>query len=104
MTANLQPIFDLLTQLLQIVEEILEWVRSTKKAALSVDPMGVYDNSYVKQLLHIQDKYLKKLRDDGYLAYSREGDKYWYRGRDIIAMLDHYYFEAFSTKKDLPKA
>lgn len=102
MTANLQPILDLLTQLLQIVEEILEWVRSTKKAALSVDPMGVYDNSYVKQLLHIQDKYLKKLRDDGYLAYSREGDKYWYRGRDIITLLDKFYFPAFASKKELP--
>ena len=101
MTANLQPIFDLLTQLLQIVEEILEGGRSTQKAALSVDPMGVYDNSYVKQLLHIQDKYLKKLRDDGYLAYSREGDKYWYRGRDIITLLDKFYFPAFATKKEL---
>ncbi|MBQ7239180.1 MAG: hypothetical protein IJS20_10350 [Bacteroidales bacterium] len=56
------------SQLLKIVEEILEWVRSTKKAALSVDPMGIYDNSCIKQLLHIQDKYLKKLHDDGYLA------------------------------------
>lgn len=102
MTTSLQPILDLLTQLLQIVEEILEWVRSTKKAALSVDPMGVYDNSYVKQLLHIQDKYLKKLRDDGYLAYSREGDKYWYRGRDIITLLDKFYFPAFASKKELP--
>lgn len=74
----------------------------TKKAALSVDPMGVYDNSYIKQLLHIQDKYLKKLRDDGYLAYSREGDKYWYRGRDIIILLDKFYFPAFATKKELP--
>ena len=50
------------------MEEILEWVRSTKKAALSVDPMGIYDNSYIKQLLQIQDKYLKTLHDDGYLA------------------------------------
>lgn len=99
---NLQPILDLLTQLLHIAEEILEWVRSTKKAALSVDPMGVYDNSYIKQLLHIQDKYLKKLRDDGYLAYSREGDKYWYRGRDIITLLDKFYFPAFASKKELP--
>jgi hypothetical protein len=58
----------LLTQLLQIAEVILEWVRSTKKPALSVDPMGVNDNSYIKQLLHIQDKYLKKLHNDGYLV------------------------------------
>ena len=56
------------SQLLKIVEEILEWVRSTKIAALSMDPMGIYDNSYIKQLLHIQDKYLKKLHNDGYLA------------------------------------
>lgn len=49
-----------------------------------------------------QDMCLKMLRDDGYLAYSREGDKYWYRGRDIITLLDKFYFPAFATKKDLP--
>ncbi len=27
--------------------------------------------------LNIKEKYLKKLRDNSYLVYSREGDKYW---------------------------
>ena len=33
--------------------------------------------------LNIKDKYLKKLRDNGYLGYSREGDKYWYTQEDV---------------------
>ena len=38
-------------------------------------------------LLNIKDKYLKKLRDNGYLGYSREGDKYWYTQEDIDRFL-----------------
>ena len=39
-------------------------------------------------LLNIKDKYLKKLRDNGYLGYSREGDKYWYTQEDIDRFSD----------------
>ena len=27
-------------------------------------------------MLGVKDKYMKKLRDNGYIGYSREGDKY----------------------------
>jgi len=95
-------ITDLLGKIFSIVQEILDQLKSLRQEACKVDPDGVYDNNYVKTLLHIQDKYLKKLRDNGYLAYSREGDKYWYRGRDIITLLDKFYYPAFATRKELP--
>ena len=47
-------------------------------------------------LLNIKDKYLKKLRDNGYLGYSREGDKYWYTQEDI------YRFCNASTSQTSP--
>lgn len=43
----------------------------------------VYDNKSLMEKLHIKDKLLKKLRDNGYLGYSRYGDKYWYTQEDV---------------------
>ena len=36
----------------------------------------LYDNKSLMEKLHIKEKYLKKLCDNGYLGYSREGNKY----------------------------
>ena len=43
----------------------------------------LYDNKSLMAKLGIKEKYLKKLRDNGYLGYSREGDKYWYTQEDV---------------------
>lgn len=100
--ADFNLITELLTKIFSVVQEILEQLQHLHQKSTQVDPNGVYDNNYVKSLLHIQDKYLKKLRDNGYLGYSREGDKYWYRGRDIITLLDNFYYPAFATGQKLP--
>ncbi|KAA4287982.1 DNA-binding protein [Bacteroides ovatus] len=50
-----------------------------------------------------KEKYLKKLRDNGYLGYSREGDKYWYTQEDVDRFLHHFHFDAFAIGIDLPK-
>ena len=48
----------------------------------------LYDNKSLMAKLNIKDKYLKKLRDNGYLGYSREGDKYWYTQEDVDRLPD----------------
>ena len=53
-------------------------------------------------LLNIKDKYLKKLRDNGYLGYSREGDKFWYTQEDIDRFLRRFHFSDFTSHSDLP--
>ena len=55
------------------------------------------------QKLNIKEKYLKKLRDNGYLGYSREGDKYWYTQEDVDRFLRHFHYEAFAIGNELPK-
>lgn len=35
----------------------------------------IYDNKALMELLGIKDRYLKHLRDNGFLAYSRCGEK-----------------------------
>ena len=47
--------------------------------------------------LGIKDKYLKKLRDNGYLGYSREGDKYWYTQADVDRFLRRFHYEDFAS-------
>ena len=62
-----------------------------------VKPMQIYDNKAIKQLLGIQDKLLKKYRDDGLLGYSQIGDKYWYQQDDIDKLLSMCKVEPFYT-------
>ena len=62
----------------------------------------VYDNKSLMQLLNIKDKYLKKLRDNGYIGFSRCGDKYWYSQADVDLFLKQFHYKAFSTNQGLP--
>ncbi len=48
-------------------------------------------------LLGIKDKLLKRLRDNGYLGYSRHGDKYWYTQEDVGTFLRHCHYKAFAS-------
>lgn len=50
-------------------------------------------------LLGIKDRYLKRLRDNGLLGYSRHGDKYWYTQSDIDRYLDRCHYEDFANKR-----
>ena len=65
----------------ELLEKILSIVEEKAKSSENIHPAGsncLYDNKTLMAKLGIKDKYLKKLRDNGYLGYSREGDKYWY--------------------------
>ncbi|MBQ2882185.1 MAG: DNA-binding protein [Alphaproteobacteria bacterium] len=56
----------------------------------------IYNNDSIKQLLGIQDKLLRKYRDEGMLAYHRVGDKYWYTQDDVDTFLARFYKPAFN--------
>ena len=38
----------------------------------------------------------RKYRDDGKLAYPKEGDKFWYTQEDIDQFLSHNHYEAYA--------
>ena len=63
----------------EILEEILQTLTEQKKTLEMIvpNPLRIYNNKEIMELLGVKDKYLKKLRDNGYLGFSREGDKYW---------------------------
>ena len=81
----------------EILEEILMILKNMKASPVVVQPsMKVYNNKEVMELLGVKDKYLKKLRDNGYLGFSREGDKYWYMQKDVDCFLHSFHYESFN--------
>lgn len=69
----------------ELLEKILSIVERQEKLPPPAHEGGhrLYDNKSLMEKLNIKEKYLKKLRDNGYLGYSREGDKYWYTQEDV---------------------
>ena len=62
----------------ELLEKILSVVERQEKLPPPAHEGGLrlYDNKSLMEKLHIKEKYLKKLCDNGYLGYSREGNKY----------------------------
>lgn len=89
----------------ELLEKILRTLEGNQKSSVLLNEnnsRSVYDNKALKELLGIKDKYLKKLRDNGYIGYSRHGDKYWYTHEDLERFLRKFHYEAFATNDTLP--
>ncbi len=90
----------------ELLEKILGLVESHKMLPMqhrAERAHRIYDNKALMEVLRIKDKYLKKLRDNGYLGYSREGDKYWYTQEDVDRFLRRFHYEAFAPDLVLPE-
>lgn len=64
---------------------------------------GIYDNQSLMKLLNVSGAYLRKLRDNGYLGFSRHGDKYWYTQEDVDRFIRRFHYEAFAISDVLPE-
>ena len=49
----------------------------------------IYNNKEMKAILGVSDKLLMKYRNDGLLAYSQVGDKFWYTQQDLDDFIAH---------------
>lgn len=92
MIDNEKSITETLNQILLLLQSQEERI-----AALCSSPL--YDNKALMALLGIKDRYLKRLRDNGLLGYSRHGDKYWYTQSDIDRFLSHCHYAPFAEKQ-----
>lgn len=91
MTDSEKEINETLTRILFLLQSQEERI-----AALSSYPL--YDNKALMALLGVKDRYLKRLRDNGLLGYSRHGDKYWYTQADVDRFLARCHFAPFMVK------
>lgn len=85
---------DMLKRLLYLLEESQE--RSTLGNGTS-NECRIYTNKELMKLLGVESRYLKNLRDNGYLSYSRHGDKFWYTQNDVDTFLQRIKYEAFAS-------
>lgn len=57
---------------------------------------AIYNNKELCSILSVDGRLIKKYRDNGLLSFHRVGDKYWYRGSDIIEFLHRNRYEMFA--------
>ena len=54
-----------------------------------------YTNKEVMKMLDCTEKTLRKYRNDGFLGYSRMGDKYFYTVNDILMFLKYTHVDPY---------
>ena len=82
------------------LEELYNEVKSLRNELRTIKTTSsnkIYTNKEVKELLGIQDKLLKKYRDEGLLAYRQVRDKYWYTQADVDQFVNSNYFAAYNV-------
>lgn len=85
-------------RVLSIVKKELGNIRGSASSLLEI-----YDNQSLMKTLNVSSAYLKKLRDEGYISFSRHGDKYWYTKSDIERFLSRFHYEDFAAGDMLPQ-
>ncbi len=85
---------DMLKRILHLLEESQK--RSTYGNGTS-NECRIYANKELMKLLGVESRYLKNLRDNGYLSYSRHGDKFWYTQYDVDTFFRRFKYEAFAN-------
>lgn len=63
---------------------------------LRLQPDVIYTNQEIRVLLGVDERLVRKYRDNGLLSYHRVYDKYWYTGTDIIDFLERSHYPAFA--------
>lgn len=81
---------------LQVIYDKLTELHAQLKNLPETSPY-IYDNKSLISLLGVKDRYLKRLRDNGLLGYSRHGDKYWYTQADVDRFLAHCHIAPFGA-------
>jgi hypothetical protein len=57
-----------------------------------------YNNKEVQQLLNVDDKLIRKYRDEGLLGHTKVEGKYWYNQKDVADFLEKNKYKSFDVK------
>lgn len=92
----------------QVHDQLLALAKMLEKAGLPLRPevaRGWVDGQEVMEALHISQRTLQTLRDNGTLGYTMLGKKYYYRIQEIDSLLRNNYvmYRLRSLGRDLPR-
>ena len=85
----------MVSEIIALRKDFNELKTSLGTPKISIRKDAVYTNKEIRQILGVEERLIKKYRDDGLLTFHRIGDKYWYQGEDILKFLDKCKFESF---------
>lgn len=68
-------------------------------ARLAKVTLKVYNNESIMALLGVSERTLRKYREEGYLPYTKIGDKFFYSDEDIRRFLLSNHYDAFRLPK-----
>ncbi len=91
---NLKTIEENLKNILHLLKELVSSNSSNEGGAYATK--YVYSNQETADMLGVDTRYLKTLRDNGLIGYSRHKDKFWYRHIDVDQFLATCHCEAFN--------
>lgn len=86
----------LIKEVICLRKDIDDLSTGIRKNKIEVNPNAVYNNKEIREILGVDERLIKKYRDNGYLSFHRQDDKYWYLGKDINDFLKHHRYEAFA--------
>lgn len=95
--ANVNNIVETLLREIQGLRSELNDLRTGLEASkIKLVPDAIYNNKEIRLLLNVDERLIKKYRDNGYLSFYRRDDKYWYRGKDVLDFLNRCHYQAFA--------
>ena len=68
-------------------------------AKLAKVTLKFYNNESIMALLGVSERTLRKYREEGYLPYTKIGDKFFYSDEDIRRFLLSNHYDAFRLPK-----
>jgi len=79
------------------ISALVKEVQNINERISQKSGMTIYTNKALLELLQINTSTLRKYRDEGYLGYSKVGDKYYYTEDDVTRFLTTNHFEPFAN-------
>lgn len=90
-----QTINTLIAEIKGLRSELNDLKEGIATAKIQLNPKSIYNNKEVRLILGVDERLIRKYRDNGYLTYHRQDDKYWYTGSDIMDFMNRTRYEAF---------
>lgn len=85
--------------IIETLRQILYQLKSQEDCISACAETRIYDNKALMAFLGVKDRYLKRIRDNGLLGYSRYGDKYWYTQADVDNFLARCHCTPFGLSQ-----
>ena len=82
-------------KLIETIEELTNEIRQMNNKILLPNNQPLYTNKMLLELLQINQSTLKRYRDEGYIGFSKVGDKYFYTSDDVTKFLSTTHCEPF---------